>query len=334
MGYNGRAHRHHGGEEFDGSRWNDLHYTNAASARRGRWLNLRRTGGREGAPMLPDWLERLRRSEVVDRVNNDSRSVAGTVLGIDRGEAMRDAAGWGQADFDELWGNLSSEDRVLLYAHFLQLGHLEELIEAFGQLFGPSERSEEPRGSSERPENPIVVDLGCGPFTGGLAIASQFPRDARMDYIGVDRSTAMRRFGERLASVAANNGELPRIRRHWAADVASVSWPPAPSWRPVIVIVSYLLASPTLDVLALVPDLDYLLAKLGRGSVTVLYTNSVRHDANRSFPLFRTMLRERGFDLVRDDKGAIDIERGQDVKSRSLRYALFHRPTQGTLQLG
>lgn len=284
--------------------------------------------------MLPDWLETLRRDEIVGRVRNDPRSVGGTALGIDAEEATRDAAGWGQADFDESWGNLSPEDRVLLYAHFLQLGHLEELIQAFGQLFGPSECSEEPRGSSERPENPIVVDLGCGPFTGGLAIASQFPRDAQMDYIGVDRSTAMRRFGERLASVAANNGELPRIRRHWAADIASVSWPPAPGWRPVIVIVSYLLASPTLDVLALVPALDYLLAKLGRGSVTVLYTNSIRDEANRSFPTLRTMLHDRSFDLVRDDKGAIDIERGQDLRSRPLRYALFYRQKQGTLQLG
>ena len=284
--------------------------------------------------MLPDWLESLRRSEVVDRVNNDSRSVAGTVLGIDRGEAMRDAAGWGQADFDESWGNLSPKDRVLLYAHFLQLGHLEELIEAFGQLFGPSERSTEPRSSSERPDNPIVVDLGCGPFTGGLAIASQFPSDARMDYIGVDHASAMRRFGEHLASAAENDADLPRICRHWAADVDSVSWNRAPGWRHVIVIVSYLLASRTLDVAALVPTLDRLLIRLGRGSVTVLYTNSVRNEANESFPTFRALLCERGFDLRRDDKGAIPVKRGQDVKTRRLRYALFHRPEQGTLQLG
>ena len=202
--------------------------------------------------MLPEWLQKLRRSEIVDRVKNDPRSVGGTALGIDSEEATRDAAGWGQADFDEPWRDLSPEDRVLLYANFFQLGHLEELIEAFGQLFGPSAPPEEPRSPSDRPENPIVVDLGCGPFTGGLAIASQFPRDTQMDYIGVDRSSTMRRFGERLASVAANNGGLPRIRRYWTADIASVSWPPAPGWRPVIVIVSYLLASPTLDARALV----------------------------------------------------------------------------------
>lgn len=274
--------------------------------------------------MLPEWLQKLRRSEIVDRVKNDPRSVGGTALGIDSEEATRDAAGWGQADFDEPWRDLSPEDRVLLYANFFQLGHLEELLEAFGQLFG----------ASDRPNDPIVVDIGCGPFTGGLAIASQFPCDARMDYIGVDRASAMCHFGEHLASVAEDDADLPRICRHWAADVDSVSWNRAPGWRPVIVIVSYLLASRTLDVAALVPALDRLLIRLGRGSVTVLYTNSVRDEANESFPTFRALLCERGFDLRRDDKGAIPVKRRSGRETRRLRYALFHRPEQGTLQLG
>lgn len=273
--------------------------------------------------MLPDWLQELRRSEITDRVKNDPRSTGETVFGIDSNTAMREAAGWGQADFDEPWQNLSPDDRVLLYAHFFQRGHLEELLTAFEQLFGVS----------ERPQNPIVVDVGCGPLTGGLAIASQFPHDAQMNYIGVDRSSAMRRLGERLAATAEMVRELPRIRRHWAADVPSVSWNEAPRWRPVIVIVSYLLASRTLDVAALVPDLDRLLAKLGRGSVTVLYTNSTRDEANRNFPTFRTMLHERGFDLRTEGEGSIDVERRQDVRIRRLRYALFYRPAQQTLQL-
>lgn len=275
--------------------------------------------------MLPDWLERLRRSEVVDRVMNDPRSAAGTALGIDRREATRQAAGWGQADFDKSWKDLSPDDRVLLYAYFLQLGHLIELTEAFGQLFG----------KSELPENPIVVDIGCGPFTGGLAIASQFPQDAQMDYIGVDRSSAMRRLGERLAAAAEMVRELPRIRRHWAAEVPAVSWSSAPGWRPVIVIVSYLFASPTLNVEALVNDLDdILIPKLGRGPVTVLYTNSIRDDTNRGFEAFRTMLCDRRFELIEDGKGNIPVERGYGSRNRPIRYALFNRFSNRTLNLG
>ena len=116
---------------------------------------------------LPQWLEDLRRSEVVDRVHNDPRSAKGTVLGVERGVALREVIGGGQADFDEPWNDLSADDRVLLYAYFNQLGHLEELTEAFRQLFA----------HSSRPDNPIVVDLGCGPFTGGLSIATAFGND-------------------------------------------------------------------------------------------------------------------------------------------------------------
>ena len=277
--------------------------------------------------MLPDWLEKLRRAEIVDRVRNDPRSAGGTTLGYDAEEATRDAAGWGQANFDEPWRDLSPDDRVLIYAYYFQPGHIEELLEAFGQL----------SGGSDPPDDPIVVDVGCGPFTGGLAVASHFRRDARIDYVGVDHSSAMLRFGEELATAADeadDAGERPRMHRRWAAGLASVAWPSAPGWRPVIVIVSYLLASPTLDVVALVSDLHGLLDKLSRGPATVLYTNSVRDDANRSFPTFRARLCERGFHPHRDEEGWFSVKRGRDVRPRRLRYALFHRPAQRILTLG
>lgn len=273
--------------------------------------------------MLPDWLQELRLSEITDRVKNDPTGE--TVFGIDSNTAMHEAAGWGQADFDEPWRELSPDDRVLLYAYFFQRGHLEELLTAFEQLFG----------DSERPQNPLVVDVGCGPFTGGLAIANQFPHDAQMDYVGVDRSSAMRRLGERLAAAAGMVRELPRVRRHWAAAVPAVSWNEAPGWRPVIVIVSYLFASPTLNVEALVNDLDdILIPKLGRGPVTVLYTNSIRDDANRGFEAFSTMLCDRRFELIEDGKGNIPVERGYGSRNRPIRYALFNRLSNRTLNLG
>ena len=272
---------------------------------------------------LPPWLERLRRSEIVDRVNNDSRTVGRTVLGVDPNVAQQTGAGWGQAEFDEPWGNLSPDDRVLLYAYFFQLGHLEELTEAFRMLFAGSPPKEEP----------VVVDLGCGPFTGGLAVAGVLGPERRFDYIGMDRSHAMRCLGERLASAAARLPEVPQIDRHWSADISSFSWNSAKGWRPVFVIVSYLLASPTLDVAALVEDLEALLTRLGRGPATVLYTNSDRDDANRNFPNFRKMLLDTGFELKVDDTGMIEIERWSGTRNRKLRYALFHRQKQDTLRL-
>ena len=273
---------------------------------------------------LPEWLIRLRRTEVTGRVNNDPRSIAGTTFGIDRATAVREVVGGGQADFDEPWGELSAEDRVLLYAYYNQLGHLEELTEAFRTVFagGPPDA------------DPIVMDLGCGPFTGGLAVSGVLGRDCRFDYIGVDRSQSMRRFGEHLAGAAQCLDEAAQIGRHWFSSVSEVEWGPAPGWRPVFVIVSYLLASPTLNAVALVTELEALLVRLGRGHVTVLYTNSPRAEANRSFPPFRDALLATGFELFADDTGTIEIDRRSGQRRRDLRYALFFRSEQRILSLG
>ena len=272
---------------------------------------------------LPPWLTQLRRTEITNRVRDDPRSTQETLLGVDPLTAMQ-AINWGQAEFDEPWDGLSPDDRVLLYAYLNQLGHLEELTAAFRMLFMETP----PEGK------PIVVDLGCGPFTGGLALAGVLTASCDFDYIGMDRSHAMRRFGERLAAAATSLDVLPRIVRHWTTDLPSVSWETAPGWDPVIVIVSYLLASPTLDATKLMDELEGLLTKLGRGPVTVLYTNSPRPDANRGFPAFRDALLHADFSLRADDRGKIEIDRWTGMRERHLKYALFHRHRQNTLQLG
>jgi len=273
---------------------------------------------------LPRWLEQLRQSEIIERVRSDSRSTEHRpFLGADSRAAM-EAIGWGQTAFDEPWGDLSPEDRVLLYAYFNQLGHLEELTAAFRMLFatGPPDKEL------------IVVDLGCGPFTGGLAVAGVLGPECRFDYIGMDQSHAMRRFGERLAVAATCLDAIPQVARHWTMDLPSVPWRTPPGWRPVIVIVSYLLASPTLNAAELIGELEELSRRLGRGPVTVLYTNSVRPEANLDFPIFSRELQSVGFELYADDTGSIDIERLQGQRERPLRYALFHRRSQDVLPLG
>ena len=262
----------------------------------------------------------------MQRVKDDPRSGPEQFLGVSSSVATHEAAGWGQADFDEPWGDLSSDDRVLLYAYFFQFGHLQELIAAFQMLFTENPPS----------DKPIVVDLGCGPFTGGLAFASVLGFGPRFEYIGVDRSDAMRRLGERLAAASVTHHDTAlEINHYWSPDIRSISWSDPPKWNPVFVIVSYLLASPTLDAVELITDLEQLLTKLGRGPVTVLYTNSIRPEANRSFPNFRSALCDADFQIIADDNGMIEAERSSGSKyERPLRYALFHRPAQNTLSLG
>lgn len=275
----------------------------------------------EVAVKLPQWLVTLRSREIIARVTNDLRSAEGMVLGVDFETARNEAIGGGQANFDESWGDLTPEDRVLLYAYCNQQGHLEELFEAFRQLFQ----------NSEPPAEPVIIDLGCGPCTGGLAFASIQSEIPRFEYIGVDKSYAMRALGERLASATT---QMDETRRHWTADIPSVKWHRAPGWRPVIVIVSYLLASPTLIPAKLVDELEGLLRSIGNGPVTVLYTNSNQPVANRNFTKFSNALARFGFELHAGDEGVIPIKRRSGITKRSLWYALFYRPSKKTLNLG
>ncbi len=266
---------------------------------------------------LPLWLEKLRQTEVIDRVRNDPRSLGNTTLGLHAEQAFQ-AIGGGQADFDAPRGDLTPDDLALLYAYWNQKGHLEELIEAFGQCFGQSE---------SLPENPIVVDIGCGPCTGGLALAGTLPC---FDYIGVDRAESMRRLGERLAASDSVPGNIKQL---WAPSLSAVEWR-SPSWRPVLVLLSYLFASPTLDAPTMFDDLVELLNRLGRGAVTVLYTNSTRYAANRAWDVFQKRLIDAGFYQHVDDAGRVVVERGSGERQRRLRYAVLHRPEQRRLALG
>ena len=268
---------------------------------------------------LPDWLDDLCRVEVTERIRTDPRSSGSTLFGMDMDTAFAAISG-GQADFDVTCGDLSPDDLALLYAYLNQKGHLEELFAAFGQLLADS-----------GPPNPIVVDIGCGPFTGGLALAATLGKDPCFEYIGVDRAASMRRLGARVACSALVPGT---VACHWAPDIGSVDWQDPPGWRPVIVVISYLFASPTLDAEAMFGELDTLLRRLGHGDVTLLYTNSMREEPNLQYPGFREKLEEAGFQVHAEDQGKIVVERWNGPQERSLNYALFHRPRRHKLSLG
>ena len=272
---------------------------------------------------LPSWLLNLRHREVVTKIQSSVDTQGDYIFGIHRDEVFTDVLGGGQADFDQPYRHLHGGDRALLYAYLIQKRHVEELVEAFTQLF-----------EDRAPDDPLIVlDLGCGPFTAGLALAAALGNDSSFSYIGLDRSAAMRELGEKLAVAAEELGALRSADRQWVENLESVQWREVRGWRPVLVIASYLLASPTLDVKTLVEDINRLCNQFGRGSVTVLYTNSTRPSVNQKFGLFRDALASAGFSIFADDRGAITINDLNGSRERELRYALFHRSVRSTLNI-
>lgn len=264
--------------------------------------------------MLPDWLQMLRRTFIVRPVMDHPRSTSDLRMGFDSSEVYNRIIRGGQAEFDQAYGKLDPSDRALLYAFFLQKRHLEELVGAFRLLF--------PNGL---PDNLTMLDIGCGPATAGLALAGAVGTTKPFRYYGIDRAASMVQLADELLVEAKRLAAFHPRAVATLSDSLSGVGPARPSWNPLLVVTSYLHASPSLDGPRLIIELDGAFERFGRGPVTFLYTNAERESANVNWPSFQAELRTRGF--VEHEAGL-----GQ-IAGRSLRYSLLHRPPRSTLDL-
>jgi hypothetical protein len=271
---------------------------------------------------LPEWLRTLREEIVLKPVQSDPRSDTSRriLLGVDQGIVFNEVINGGQADFTESWNNITPNERALLYAYLNQKGHLEELIYAFDKLFP----------GHTLPVDPIMIDIGCGPFTAGLAFAAIAQQPVRFDYIGVDRAESMMTLGERLA--IKSNRHL-NCRRTWTQDLNALTWDRPPGYRPVIVVMSYVFASPTISPSDLADQLAHTLGRVSHGRTVLLYTNSQYDRLNTNYPIFRSQLLRHSFTEHTHDKGTIEIRRSGEARPRHLQYAVLYRPELNVLNL-
>lgn len=272
---------------------------------------------------LPQWLEKARREVVVNPIRADPRTDQKneSLLGYSIKTVFEEVILGGQADFTQPWKDLSPAERVLLYAYLNQKGHLLELIEAFRQLLNGQTFNEEL----------ILLDLGCGPFTAGLALACHMKDSQTFSYIGVDRAPEMLVLGERIAKESSGKCQFERT---CSSTIEAVSWSKPLSWKPIIIVVSYLLASPYLGIETMVGQLNSLLKQISLGPVILLYTNSAREGPNKELTRFANALISIGFSESIDESGAINVSTFSRTRVRQLRYAVYVRQSQSHLDLG
>lgn len=264
----------------------------------------------------PAWLETVINEEIFTKIDTDPRTLAApeTFLGWPKNKIFVDVIGFGQANFDTTVGHLSPSDRAILYARYNQPRHLDELTDAFLNL----------TSSSQHAGRPTILDLGCGPFTAGLAFAATFGPSREFRYFGIDIATSMCQLGARLAEAAQRHGGLnARTTYSFESDLKNIEFGPIRGDL-TIVVASYLLASPTLDVKHLVEELSHTLARIGPGPAAVLFTNSAAPHLNTKYPEFRQALCDAGFIVEVDDTEFFT----KTKNPKDLRYALFFRKPQ------
>jgi hypothetical protein len=260
------------------------------------------------------WLVDLRRQLIVEPLKMRSDGNLGAPLGKTIAWIFDHAIGGGQADFDQPIANLSSRDRVMLYALLNQKSHIDELIHAF-DLFLPR---------TQLAEGTTVVDIGCGPFTAGLALANVVGNVAAYRYFGIDHSSAMRALGQEFADWVRQADELHECTSvSFHSDLARVDFGAKRSAERTLFVLSYLLASDSVDPAALVNVINSTASRIGWGPVYVLYTNSATDYNRRHFPDFQAGMEAVGFQL--DQPAEVEIFRDFRGRERHIHYALFLR---------
>lgn len=261
------------------------------------------------------WLTNLRRVHIVDPLLEDPRTLAspGTLLGWSADRAFNVAIGMGQADFDTPIENLSGADRALLYAYFNQKRHLDELVYIFGQMVSDSTEL----------RKATIIDIGCGPFTAGLALAEVLKAQTPFQYVGFDRANSMCALGARLYQAAAKATAFhagTSVAFHNDLDAYDFGPDCRNGWT--VVVLSYLLASGSIDVGALVASIVSVADRIGPGPVAVIHTNSAAQVANAKFAELSIQLTGAGFEEIANDK---EIFTQTDSTPKPLHYALFMR---------
>jgi hypothetical protein len=258
------------------------------------------------------WLERLRKDFITDPVLQDKRSKNGSLLGHSFEWVCRTGINGGQADFDSHLEGLSPRDRALLYAYVNQKGHVDELIHAFTRL----------GVNMEDFRNATIVDIGCGPFTAGLALANVVGNAYPFRYFGIDRAQSMLDFGQELAEAVISANEFhSSTTLHFENDLDKAEFGPRRAADTTFFVLSYLLASETINTVQLVEQITSACTKISLGRVVVLYTNTARLSARVNFQPFCDSLINAGF-----EKHIEQCENFEDAdRPRDIHYALFVR---------
>lgn len=261
------------------------------------------------------WLEDVRRAEIIAPVHARSDRQNNEQLGLSFEEVREHVIAHGQADFCSPYVSrlrpsivITQDDRALLYAYNNQPGHLAELQEAFTDLFG-----------ALFPDGMVVLDLGCGPATVALALGAVVGPQ-RFRYVGVDRAPPMLRLASHLVSAARGQGAWNATTTfEFLGDLGELPVAKT-SWDPILVVTSFLHASPTLDSPVLAKSVIAALERIGGGDVTLLYLNAIGTSANSSWPAFEAVLCGAGFENRASGKATIRAPR-----QRNVTYALLHR---------
>ncbi|WP_406826412.1 hypothetical protein [Pedobacter sp. KACC 23697] len=170
---------------------------------------------------------------------------AGNWWGYDNRTILGEVLRRGRTDFRKSYGEITTDDKVLLYCFFNMKKHFYTSYAVF-ELILPSLKT----FFNNTDYKPIMIDLGCGPMTSGLALADLIKTTTgnalSFTYIGVDIAPAMLRRAKTFEVSDIFSESTFYYHENWNDIDFGVLYAVAGKNNPVLINASYLFASDSL----------------------------------------------------------------------------------------
>lgn len=232
-------------------------------------------------------LQKILKNKINDRVLGDDRSDGiNRVLGENKSTISQIILEKGRTDFRQPSHGYSAAEKVLLYSYFNMKTHIDTCKSVLEKQKHISDKILD--------DNLHIYDIGCGPFTVGLAFADLF-KNQIFDYTCIDNSDEMLKMGRKLWKHSSNEGLIDsNVRQvshnHWDSINTGAN-----QNKNVLFTFSYFFATKQLndaDIKSLARVVKSI-SKKAKGSVYLLHINSSYGPANTNYLKF---MDELGFE--------------------------------------
>jgi hypothetical protein len=204
-----------------------------------------------------------------------------TIFGFHKDIIRKDILEYGLTNFDCSYNNDVTPDiKVLLYSYFNLRKHYFSMHHIFRKI-----RLDQ----ILLKHNLLVVDIGSGPGTAGLAVADYVNRSDQsisISYLGIDISETMNRTAFQNLSKCTKNQNWPQITFDNALS-KSTAHSCAESSTFILIVASYLFASKSLDEVLMAAKVNELLEGFMSLPIMFVYQNPDSLDKNFKYSNFK-----------------------------------------------
>jgi len=228
----------------------------------------------------------------------------------------------GRTDFREPYDEISPEEKVILYCFFNMKKHFFTSYAVFERIL-PSLQAV----FNQEGYEPIMIDLGCGPMTSGIAIADLMMATTGIPltftYVGVDIAPAMIAKAKTFESSALFANSKFYYWLDWDEIDFSVLYAVAGQHNPVVFNASYMFASDSLDVEALANLVSEVVKLWDR--VFLIFQNPDSDNRNVKYVEFKSLLQH---EEILDGVETIRYKTGSSESSERVYYQIlkFNKP--------